>query len=282
MTARFRTQRRSAATAGRYLAVAAVLLFVAFPLYGVLLTSLQAERVVRSPDLNLVPASLDFSHYQAVLAPGHIVPVIEGMRNSFIVSFSAAVIAVGLAVPAAYALTRLRMPGRRIVLAAMVSVYLLPTLVFVIPLYVAWVRLGLLDTFTGLIVPYVAFLLPFTVWIMGSFIRGVPIEVEEAARVDGASPFQIVWRIVTPLILPGVFASLLLGFVLSWVEFLTPLLFTNDLTILPVALGLYRSTFDIQIGQLAAAAVLTTLPVIVVTLLFQRRIQQVITAGVSR
>lgn len=275
-------RRRIIGHVGRYLGALAVFVFVAFPLYSVLLTSIQTEQDVRSSDLNLVPTYIDLSHYREVLDPGHIVPIVAGMGNSLFVSLTAAVIAVALAVPASYALHRLRTPGRRIMLAAMVSVYVLPTLLFVIPLYIAWISIGLHDTYVGLIIPYVAFLLPFTIWILGSFIKAVPIEVEEAAQVDGAHPHQILLRIVTPLIAPGIFASLLLGFILSWVEFLTPLLFTNDITILTVALGLYRSTFDIQIGQLAASAVLTALPVIVITLIFQKRLQEVIVIGADK
>lgn len=275
-------RRRIIGHVGRYLGAFAVFAFVAFPLYSVLLTSIQTEQDVRSADLSLFPTYIDLSHYREVLDPGHIVPVLEGMGNSLLVSLTAAIIAVALAVPASYALHRLRTPGRRIMLAAMVSVYVLPTLLFVIPLYIAWISIGLHDTYVGLIIPYVAFLLPFTVWILGSFIKAVPIEVEEAALVDGAHPHQVLVRIVTPLIAPGIFASLLLGFILSWVEFLTPLLFTNDITILTVALGLYRSTFDIQIGQLAASAVLTALPVIVITLIFQKRLQEVIVIGANR
>jgi multiple sugar transport system permease protein len=277
-----RSSRRRLGHVGRYLAAFAVFIFVAFPLYAVVLTSLQSERDVRSPDLSLFPSYLDLTHYQAVLTPGHIVPVVEGMLNSLFVSLAAAIIAVALAGPAAYALHRLHVPGGKVILGAMVSVYVLPTLLFIIPLYIAWISIGLHDTYAGLIIPYVAFLLPFTVWILGSFVRAVPVEVEEAARIDGASPFQILTRIVTPLILPGVFACLLLGFILSWVEFLTPLLFTNDITILTVALGLYRSTFDIQIGQLAASAVLTALPVIVITVIFQKRLQEVIVIGADK
>jgi ABC-type glycerol-3-phosphate transport system permease component len=112
---------------GRCLAALVVLAFVAFPLYGVALTSVQRERDVRSPDLNLIPRYLDWSHYQEVLSPGHIVPIGEAMRNSFVVSMTAALVAVALAVPATYALNRLRMPARRLVLAGMVSVYVLPT-----------------------------------------------------------------------------------------------------------------------------------------------------------
>lgn len=272
--------RRSLPHVGRYVASAGLLFFVAFPLYGIVLTSVQRERDVRSRDLNLLPTYIDLGHYRTVLEPGHIVPIVEAMRNSLIVSLSSTVIAVALAFPAAYALNRLRVPGRRAILGMLVSVYLFPTLLFVIPLYIAWAQVGLVDTHVGLVIPYVAFLLPFMIWILGSFVRAVPLEVEEAAAMDGADIYQIATRIVFPLVRPGVFACLLLGFILSWVEFLTPLLFTNDLEMLTVALGLYRSTVDIQIGQLAAAAVLTALPVVVITLVFQRRIREVV-AGVG-
>lgn len=278
-----RTLRRTVLLhVGRYIASAAVLLFVSFPLYGILLTSVQREGDIRSRDLNLIPTYLEFSHYRAVLQPDHIVPIGEAMRNSLVVSLATAIIAVTLALPAAYALYRLHVPGRRVVLGALVSVYVFPTLLFIIPLYITWVRLGLVDTRVGLIIPYVAFLLPFMIWVLGSFVRAVPVEVEEAAAVDGAEIHQVVTKVVLPLVRPGIFACLLLGFILSWVEFLTPLLFTSDLEILTVALGLYRSTFEIKIGQLAAAAVLTALPVMVITLLFQRRIREVITGASDR
>ncbi|TCJ15627.1 carbohydrate ABC transporter permease [Rubrobacter taiwanensis] len=265
-----------------YPAALAVLVVIAFPLYGVVLTSIQREQDIRSRDVNFIPRYIELGHYQAVLDPGHIVPIREAMMNSFTVSVLTAVIAVALALPATYALYRLPLPGRSYILAGLVSIYLLPTILFVLPLYVRAAQFGLLDTFTGLVIPYVAFILPFMVWILGAFLKAIPVQIEEAAMIDGANRLQILVRVVLPLMKPGIGAGLLMGFILAWIEFLTPLLFTRELRILTVTLGLYRSTYEIEIGQLAAAAVLTALPLIVLTVVFQRAISQVITTGAER
>jgi multiple sugar transport system permease protein len=277
-----RSIRRPLRQAGLYVAALVVLLVVAFPLYGLLLTSLQSEREIRSPDVDFLPSSLQLDHFREVLSSDHIVPIKEAMLNSLLVSGLTALIAVALALPATYALQRLRLPGRRVLLAGLVSIYLFPTLLFIFPLYIEAVRFGLVDTYAGLILPYVAFVLPFLVWVLGAFLRSVPVEVEEAALIDGARRHQVLWHVVLPLMRPGIVAGLLMGFILSWVEFLTPLLFTRQLKVLTVTLGLYRSSDEIAIGQLAAAAVVTALPVIVLTLVFQRTIVRVITAGAHR
>jgi ABC-type glycerol-3-phosphate transport system permease component len=265
-----------------YLSSGLVAIFVLLPLYVVTLTSLQLERDIRSANVNVIPKYLDFRHYLAVFQPDHIVPILPAMRNSLIVSLLAALMAVLIATPAAYALNRMYFPKSKIVLATLISVYILPTLLFIIPLYIAWIQLGLFDTYLGLLIPYTAFLLPFTVWILGSFMKSIPMEIEEAAKVDGASTSQVLTKIMIPLLRPGLFACLLFGFILSWVEFATPLIFTSDIKIITVSLGLYRSTVDIQIGQLAAAAVLITLPVLLITIFFQKQIQEVILAGAHR
>lgn len=276
------TYRTMLRAAWRYPAALVVFLIVAFPLYGLVLTSIQKEQDIRSRDVSFVPRYVDLEHYREVLGPGHIVPVKEAMLNSLVISSLAAVIAVALALPATYAIHRLPLPGRRYILAGLTSIYLFPTLLFVLPLYIKFVQFGLVDTYAGLLIPYVAFILPFLVWILGAFLKAVPVSVEEAALIDGATRMQVLVRIVLPLMRPGIVAGLLMGFILSWVEFLTPLLLTRELKVLTVTLGLYRSTQDIAIGQLAAAAVLTSLPLIVLTLVFQRVISQVITAGAER
>ena len=279
MSDRFRHRLNRVAT---YFGAVAVLIVIAFPLYGLVLTSVQRESDIRSRDVSFVPRYIEDAHYREVLSPTHIVPIRKAMLNSFIVAGLTALIAVAVAVPATYALGRLPIPGKRIFLAALLSIYLLPTLLFVIPLYIRAVELGLVDTYAGLVIPYVAFILPFLIWILGGFLRAVPIEVEEAAQIDGANRLQVMTLIALPLMVPGILAALLMAFILSWIEFLTPLLFTGRLKILTVSLGLYRSTYDIQIGQLAAAAVLTALPVIVLTVLFQRQIREAIAAGAER
>ena len=168
------------------------------------------------------------------------------------------------------------------ILRMLISIYILPTLLFIIPLYIAWVNLSLFDTYLGLLILYTTFMLPFSVWVLGSFVKAIPIEIEEAAKIDGATTNQLLTKIMIPLLRPGLFACLIFSFVLSWVEFATPLIFTSKIKMITVSLGLYRSTVDIQIGQLAAAAVIITLPVILITLILQKQIQQVVLIGADR
>ena len=279
MAARGGSRARQAMT---YALALLVLVVMAFPLYGIILTSMQTERDIRSADVAFAPTYVTTEHYRQIFSDTSGVPVAESMINSLVVALLSSVVTVAIAVPAAYALNRMRVPGKRIILGGFAAVYVLPTLLFVLPLFITVVQLGLYDTYIGLLLPYVAFTLPFMVWIMGSFVRSIPVSVEEMARIDGANLAQLIFRIVLPLLRPGIFAGLLLGFVLAWIEFLTPLLFTSDLSMLTVTLGLFRSTMDIAIGQLAAATVITALPVILITAIFQRNITEVITAGVER
>lgn len=265
-----------------YLAAAVVLLVMAFPLYALVLTSVQPENLMRSRDLQVIPSQIIFDHYQAVLAPGHIVPLRQGMLNSLLVSLCTAAFCVLLALPAAYALARLRVPGSKAILGVLVSVYFLPTTLFLIPMFVVFVGWGLDDTILSLVLTYSGFILPFQIWILKTFIDRLPVELEEAARIDGCTPGQIVRLIVLPLIRPGILAGFVFAFILSWIEFLTPLIFTNSLKISTVALGMFRSTIDIQIGQQAAAAVLTLLPVALVMIVFQRLVTQVMLAGADK
>ncbi|WP_127143884.1 carbohydrate ABC transporter permease [Pelagibacterium montanilacus] len=259
-----------------------VLVLMAFPLYGLLLTSLQPESIIRSRDVSFVPTTIIFDHFAEVLRPGHIVPLREGMINSLIVSTSTALLCILLALPAAYALSRLKVPGGGLLLGVLISVYFLPTTLFLIPMFVIFVEWGLDDTIWSLMLAYSGFILPFAIWIFKTFIDQLPIEIEEAARIDGCSYLQILHLIVLPLIRPGILAAFVFAFILSWIEFLTPLIFTNSLRISTVALGMFRSTIDIQIGQQAAAAVLTLLPVALLMIVFQRLITQVVLTGADR
>lgn len=265
-----------------HLAALVVFLLMAFPLYGLLLTSLQPEAVIRSRTLSFIPETLYFEHFRQVLAPGHIVPLRESLLNSALVSTLTATLCLVVALPAAYALSRLRVPGARGLLAALVSVYFLPTTIFLIPMFVVLVRWGIDDTVFSLVIAYSGFVLPFVIWILKTFIDRLPREVEEAARIDGCSHWQVLTRIVLPMARPGVLAAFIFAFILSWVEFLTPLIFTSDLKMTTVSLGMFRSTIDIQVGQQAAAAVLTLLPVALLMLVFQRLITQVLMAGADR
>jgi ABC-type glycerol-3-phosphate transport system permease component len=243
---------------------------------------LQPEAVIRSRDLSFIPETLYFDHFRAVLTEGHIVPLREGLVNSAVVSLLTAMLCIVVALPAAYALSRLPLPGRKVILMGLVSVYFLPTTIFLIPMFVVLVSWGIDDTVFSLVIAYSGFVLPFVIWILKNFIDRLPREVEEAARIDGCSHWQVMTRIVLPMTRPGVLAAFIFAFILSWVEFLTPLIFTSNLKMTTVALGMFRSTIDIQVGQQAAAAVLALLPVALLMLVFQRLITQVLMAGADR
>ncbi|MDE0534187.1 MAG: carbohydrate ABC transporter permease [Albidovulum sp.] len=265
-----------------YCSAAIVLFVMAFPLFGLLLTSLQPEAVIRSRDVQFVPETLHLEHFAEVLAPGHIAQVREAMLNSFIVSILTAIVCLVISLPAAYAISRLRLPGRLVLLGAMISVYFLPTTLFLIPMFVLFVSWGIDDSFLSLIIPYSGFILPFEIWILKAFIDKLPSDIEDAARVDGCSDLQVMMRVVLPLVRPGLLAGFIFAFILSWIEFLTPLIFTSDLKISTVALGMFRSTIDIKVGQQAAAAVLTLLPVAFLMLVFQGLISRVLLGAGDR
>ena len=259
-----------------------VLFIMAFPLYGLFLTSVQPESVIRSRNVQFIPDTLFLEHFREVLTPGHIVPIREGIWNSFILSSVTAMVCLVVALPAAYAFSRMRLPGRSILLGGMISVYFLPTTLFLIPMFVLFVSWRIDDTFLSLVLAYSGFILPFEIWILKSFIDRVPKETEDAARVDGCTDLQVLAKIVLPVVRPGILAGFIFAFILSWIEFLTPLIFTSDLKITTVALGMFRSTIDIKVGQQAAAAVLTLLPVAILMLVFQSLITRVILVGAEK
>ena len=259
-----------------------VFLIMFFPLYGLILTSIQPENIIRSRNLSFFPKEIIFSHFAEVLKPDHISNLYLGMKNSLIISILTSFLCLILGFPAAYSLSRLNLPAKNIILGSLISIYFLPTILFVIPLFVILVSYQLDDTILSLAVPYTAFILPFVIWILKSFIDKLPIEVEEAAKIDGCSTFQILFYIIFPLLRPGIIAAFIFAFILSWVEFLTPLIFTNNLKISTVALGLFRSTIDIKIGQQAAAAIITLIPVTILMIFFQQYITKVVLTGSNK
>ena len=259
-----------------------VFLIMFFPLYGLILTSIQPENIIRSRNLSFFPKEIIFSHFAEVLKPDHISNLYVGMKNSLIISILTSFLCLILGFPAAYSLSRLNLPAKNIILGSLISIYFLPTILFVIPLFVILVSYQLDDTILSLAVPYTAFILPFVIWILKSFIDKLPIEVEEAAKIDGCSTFQILFYIIFPLLRPGIIAAFIFAFILSWVEFLTPLIFTNNLKISTVALGLFRSTIDIKIGQQAAAAIITLIPVTILMIFFQQYITKEVLTGSNK
>jgi len=257
-------------------------LIMFFPLYGLILTSLQPETIIRSRDLSFFPTNIIFTHFIEVFKPNHISDIYNGIKNSIIVSLITSFLCLFLSFPASYALSRMKLPGKNLILLLLISVYFLPTILFIIPIFVILVSYRLDDTVLSLVVPYTAFILPFVIWILKTFIDKLPIEIEEAAKIDGCTIFQLLTKIIFPLLKPGIIAAFIFAFILSWVEFLTPLIFTNNLKMSTVSLGLFRSTIDIKIGQQAAAAIITLLPVALLMIFFQNYITRVVLSGSTK
>jgi multiple sugar transport system permease protein len=207
----------------------------------------------------------------------------SALRNSIGIALISTALAVLLACFAAYAIARLDFPGKRLLLAASLGIAMFPAISLVGPLYNLWRNIGLYDTWPGLIIPYMTFALPLSIFTLSAFFREIPWELEQAAQVDGATPFQAFVKVIAPLAAPGVFTTAILVFIFAWNDFVfaTTLTSTSSAQTVPAAIAAFpgASQFTAPIGSIAAAAVIVTIPVIIIVLLFQRRIVAGLTAG---
>ncbi|MGE0443814.1 MAG: carbohydrate ABC transporter permease [Vicinamibacterales bacterium] len=232
-------------------------------------------------DSFLASVSFDAAHYRALFETrDFLVPI----RNSLIVAGTTTGIAIPIAVLCAFALTHLRMPGGRVLLATILAVSMFPQISVVPPLYLALRALGLLNTYPGLVLPYLTFSTPLAVWMLTAFFRQLPREIEDAARLDGASRLQALWDVLLPIAAPGIASTAILVFLYSWNEFLFAFSFTlgPERYTVPVAITLFRGRYQVPWGEIMAAAVVATIPVALIVLAFQRRIVSGLTAGAIR
>src|SRR5690606_15424148 len=207
------------------------------------------------------------------------------LRNSFVVAGTTTILCVVIGTLCAYAIARLPMKGKVLLLSGVLAVSLFPPVALVPPLYELWRSLGLLNTWEGLYIPYTAFTLPLTVFILTAFFSSIPRDLEEAAKIDGATPFQAFFKIVLPLASPGVFAAAITIFVQAWNEFLLASTFAprhpEIAQTVPVAIAYFTGAVEYQrpIGTITAACVVVTIPMIIMALIFQKRIVSGLIAG---
>ncbi|MGH2775939.1 MAG: carbohydrate ABC transporter permease [Actinomycetota bacterium] len=263
----------------RYVMLGFILLWCLFPFVWLINTSLKlGDAALNSPRLTQGPFGLD--NYLSVFDQGFG----YNLRNSAIVAGTTTIVCITVGSLAAYALARLPLKGKVLVLSAILAVALFPSVALVPPLYELWRSLGLLNTYPGLYIPYTAFTLPLTIFILTTFYASIPKDLEEQARVDGATAFQAFYKIVLPLAAPGVFAAAIIVFVYAWNEFLLASTFApRDLAAqtVPVAIAAFTGSVEFQrpIGTITAACVIVTIPMIIMTLILQRRITAGLTAG---
>lgn len=200
--------------------------------------------------------------------------------HSAIVTALATLLALLTGIPAAYSLARIRFRGRKFTAMWILSTIMFPPAVSVIPVFILASRLGLMDTLPVLVIPYAAFGLPMVIWMLRSYVKQVPFEIEEAAMVDGASQFVILRRVVLPLLMPGVVAAALLMAMLAWNEFLFALALTRSaVKTAPVGISEFTNMYGTQWGDMTAAATVTVAPILVLTLVLRRRLVAGLTFG---
>jgi multiple sugar transport system permease protein len=207
----------------------------------------------------------------------------SALRNSFGIAIIATVLSVVIAMFAAYAIARLDFRGKKLLLSMALAIAMFPVAALVGPLFNMWRGLGIYDTWIGLIIPYLTFALPLSIWTMSAFFRQIPWEMEQAAQVDGATAWQAFRKVIIPLAAPGVFTTAILTFFFCWNEFLlaTSLTSTDRARTVPAALSFFTgaSQFESPVTAIMAASVVVTIPVVILVLLFQRRIVAGLTSG---
>ena len=257
--------------------LALLVLATAFPFYWAVVASFTPEATLFA-EPSLWPSELVLDHYRALFTERDFWTPI---RNSLVVAGTTTLFCVAVGSLAAYALARLQFRGKAAILGFILAVTMFPQISIVSPLYLLLRALGLINTYPGLILPYLTFAMPLTVWLLVGFFRQLPRDLEEAALVDGASRWQAFTRVILPLTVPGLATTAILTFIYSWNEFLFALSFTlgPERQTVPVAIALFRGQYQVPWGQILAAATIATLPVAALVLAFQRRIVQGLTAG---
>ncbi len=261
-----------------WVAVAAIVLFCLFPFYWLINISLKTGADLSSADI--IPPSPSLDNYTSIFQTAGFT---RALGNSAIVSLTTTFIGVVVGAFAAYALARLKVRGKFILLAIILSITTFPQIAIAAPLFRLWSDIGLYNTIIGLVIPYLTFALPLSIYILVSFFREIPRDLEEAALVDGATHFEAFRKVVVPLAAPGLATTAILTFISAWNEFLLATTLTSSTTArtVPVAISQFTgsSQFEVPLGTQSAASVVISVPLILLVLLFQKRIVAGLTAG---
>lgn len=258
--------------------IVAFLIFTLFPVFWMLKISLTPDRLLFSEGIVMWPSRITFDHYYAVLLEGSFP---DYFTNSFIVSFTTAAMVTIIASLAGYALSRFSFKGKTMIITLLLVTQMFPIVMVIAPLYNVLTFINLVDSLAGLILVYTAFNLPFACFLMQSFFDGVPIELEEAAMIDGCTRLQALEKVTLPLSLPGIGATLGFVFTAAWSELLFALMFINRQSQMTFPAGImnFVTKFSVDWGQMAAAMILALIPVCLFFAYIQRFIVQGLTAG---
>lgn len=275
MTALTRRQRRALTLAMRYIIAVAVTLLFLFPVYWLFMISFKTpEEIFHVPPLWL-PGQIQFNNYWVLFKDGDVVAIL----NSLIVAGTSSVIAMVLGTFCAYSLARFNTGGENLAMW-IISQRMIPPMAVVFPIFLIYVHFGMVDTFSGLILLYTAFNLPYVIWMMRGYIDDIPLELEESALVDGCTRWQVMWKVVFPMARSGLMATAVFTFVFAWNDFLFALILTRtEVITFPVQLTHYMGGQSNFWAKIAAMSVLGTLPIFVAVTIMQRYLVRGISLG---
>lgn len=255
-----------------------VLIYAFVPVIWIVSLSLKDSATLN--DGKFLPVSPSLASYQQIFDNPDFT---RALINSIGICLIATFVAIVFGTMAAYAIARLDFPGKRAIVAMSLLISMFPQIALVTPLFKIETTLGLFDTWAGLIIPYITFALPLAIYTLSAFFREIPWELEKAAKMDGATPYQAFRQVITPLAMPGVFTTAILVFIGCWNDFLFAISLTSTSAsrTVPAAMSYFTgaTTFEKPTGPIAAAAVVITIPIVIFVLLFQRRIVAGLTSG---
>ena len=281
-TAGHRGRRDPWVTVGSVLLVA-LTMFALMPMAWMIVTSIKSQFAATQYPPQWIPSEPTLDEYRRLLSPSGKVgqEFLRYLINSLWVSFATTALGVIVAVPAAYAFSRFRFPGRNLLFYSVLLRNMFPAVVFLMPLFIMMRWMGLVNTHASLILTYLTFGLPLSIWLLKGFYDNIPIQLEQAARIDGASRFQAFILIVMPLSSPGIIATAIYSFIMAWNEYVYALTFINDKTRLTLSVGLQRffAEFATNWPGLMAASFIMSVPVVVLFLFLQKHFVKALTEG---
>ena len=250
-------------------AAALLVIFAGFPFAWMISTAFKESREIFATPPSLLPRSLTLDNLQRLFAE---TKALTYLKNSIVVSLSTVAVTIAVATPAAYSLTRFRFPGREQLAGTILFTYMFAPIMIIVPFYVMMRFLGLTNTHLGLVLAYTAFCLPFSLWMLRTFFQSIPLDIEQAAMVDGANRVQTVLYVVLPLSLPGVVATSIFTFVLTWNDYIFAriLISADELKTLPVGIADLYNASVVDWGMIMAAGLLILTPVLAVFFLIQK------------
>ncbi len=260
----------------KYTLIYVVVGIMIFPIYYLVVTAFKSPGTLFTPDIIPVHPSLHF--FREAISSS---PFLQWTINSLIVAIATCGISLVIALAAAYSLARFQYRGRDLISRLILFVYMFPPILLVIPYFILMSRIGLRDTLSGLVVSYTTFSLPFSVWFLTAYMRSIPRELDEAALVDGCTRISALFRVILPVIVPGVAATMVYVFLVSWNEFLFAyiLIRTQDLRTLPLGVAAFFTSIFIPWGNVVATTVLMSIPVMLFALIAQKWLVMGLTAG---